>query len=312
MISVPLQIRVAGYYKLEAIRPDGSVRPLTGWFPNLITNTGLDNLGTGGYPWTHCVVGTGNTTPSNTDTQLVTQVADTTNRISQQSSASGTTPYYGTITTTWQFPVGAAAGNLSEVGVGRSATALFSRALIVDGGGSPTTITVLSSEALNVTYVLNMEPPLGQTTGNVSLGGSNYAWTLQAASVGSVTYWAPTSDGRGFNGIGSYGNSGSTYSTQTLGAITATPGGTGYAASSSAIGTYTPGSYTQSISITWGINNGNAPGGVGSILFGLSCGNDAGYGTGGGGSYQVSFTPVIPKDNTKVLTLTFQVTWARA
>lgn len=311
MISVPLKIRVAGYYKLEAIRPDGSVRPLTGWFPNLITNTGLDNLATGGYPWGTCVVGTGTTAPSNTDTQLVTQIASTTNAVSQASSASGTTPYYGTLTTTWQFPVGAAAGNLSEVGVGRSATALFSRALIVDGSNNPTTITVLSNEALNVTYVINMEPPLGQTTGNVSLGGSSYAWTLQAANVGNANAWAPSND-TNYAGMGSYADAGFTYSTQTLGAITSNPGGTGYGSSSSSAGTYTVGSYTQSFTINWDINHGNAPGGVGSVLLQLNWGSDGGYGVGGAGQYQVSFTPVIPKDNTKVLTLVFQVTWARA
>ncbi len=64
---------------------------------------------------------------------------------------------------------------------------------------------------------------------------------------------------------------------------------------------YTPGSLQNSATATWGLTEGNV-GGVRSFL-----GNPNGLG------YQVqySFDPVIPKDNTKTLQLTFQCSWAR-
>lgn len=49
----------------------------------------------------------------------------------------------------------------SEVGVGWSATNLFSRALIKDPLGNPNTITVLGDEYLDVTYEIRMYIPAG-------------------------------------------------------------------------------------------------------------------------------------------------------
>lgn len=49
----------------------------------------------------------------------------------------------------------------SEVGVGWSATNLFSRALIKDPLGNPNTITVLGDEYLDVTYEIRMYIPVG-------------------------------------------------------------------------------------------------------------------------------------------------------
>lgn len=307
ILPLRMRVRVAGWFTLEAVGLDGRRRPLAS-FPNLITNKGLDLIGTGGYPIGTCAVGTGNTAPAVTDTALVAQVASTTNAISRTANNTGSSPYYAYLVTTWQFPVGAAAGNLAEVGVGSGATSLFSRALILDGGGSPTTITVLSNEALNVTYQVNMYPPTTDVTGNVSLGGSSYAFTLRASNVTSTNNWGISTD-TNFAGVGNH-SSGSAFSTQTLGAITSQPSGAAYGADSSSVGTYTLGSYTQTVTLGWSINAGNAPGGIGSVQLVVGWGSDVGYPVDGGGCYQCSFTPVIPKDNTKVLSLTFSVTWA--
>lgn len=318
-LILPLHMthRVAGWYKLEARGPDGRVRPLTGWFPNLITNKGLDMLGlaSGGFAVGVCAVGTGNTTPAVTDTALVALVASTGNAISRTQANQGSSPYYGTLTTTWQFPTGAATGNLAEVGVGSSATSLFSRALILDGGGSPTTITVLSNEALNVTYQVQMYPPTTDVTGSVALGGSNYNYTLRAVNVTASQWWCLPTDLAGYNGVGTT-LSGGAFSTQTLSTINGTgPSGTSYSIDSSSRGTYTTGTYTNTGTFGWSINAGNAPGGIGSVVINFGWGNDSGFMVAGAGSYQCSFAAAvgggpIPKDNTKVLSLVFQVTWA--
>jgi hypothetical protein len=318
-LILPLRMRqrIAGWYKLEARKLDGRIRPLTGWFPNLITNKGLDllGLGDGHFVLGTCAVGTGNTAPAVTDTALVALVTSTTNAISRSQANQGSAPYYGALTTTWQFPTGAAAGNLAEVGVGSTATSLFSRALILDGGGAPTTITVLSNEALNVTYVAQMYPPTADVTGVIALGGSNYNYTLRAANVTASQWWGLPTDLAGYNGVGTT-LSGGAYSTQVLSAITGTgPSGTEYGIDSDSRGTYVGGSYTNTGTFGWSINAGNAPGGIGSVMVNFGWGNDSGFMVGGAGSYQCSFAAVsgggpIPKDNTKVLSLVFQVTWA--
>jgi hypothetical protein len=310
------RVRVAGWFKLEAIGLDGRVRPLAE-FPNLITNGGLDQLGNsaqGGGPWNTCAVGSGNTAPAITDTTLQSIVASTTTDFSDNGlgTAQSTPPYFGTGIKTWQFAVGAAAGNLSEVGVGQTATALFSRALILDGGGSPTTITVLSNEALNVTYTLNQYPPTADVTGSITLNGVSYAYTIRAANV-TATAWGGGPGG--FTGMAL--DAGSTFN-GAIGAITGQPGvvtGTPQTGGFSSITTasYTVGTYTRQATVQADINSSNlGGGGIGAML--LTWGN--GRGSGGSsadnrGQYQMGFTPKIPKDNTMVLTLTVQVGWTR-
>lgn len=301
-------VRMAGYYKLEAIGLDGRKRDL-GTFPNLITNGGLDMLGGYSNMFNTCAVGSGNTAPSNTDTALVTLVASTTNAIAAVYSTQGSSPYFGSSTVTWQFPTGAAAGNLSEVGIGTAATALYSRALILDGGGSPTTITILSTEALNVTYIMQQYVPLTDVTGSIMLGGLSYAYTIRAALATNQTYWCqvfglPTAPNlrSGFQTAYAAG----------IGAITSQPSGTAFGDSGCSTGSYTNGSLTLQSTSNWDINHGNAPGGIGSILYQI--GNQT---TGGGsasfgrGIWQVGFSPVIPKDNTHVLQLLLNISWAR-
>lgn len=292
------KVGLKGFYKIEAIRADGSRRLLADWFPNIITNGGQDQWYTNVYPPSTCVVGSGNTTPAITQSALTTLVASTTTNLGSGNSFQSSAPWFTTVTTTYQFGIGVATGNLSEVGVGQSATALFSRALILDGGGSPTTITVLSSEALDVTYQLDVYPPQTDVTGNITLNGISYAYIVRAANV-TQNNWGMLG-GEGMNipqpDINSAG----------IGTITqlTSGGGTPAGADSFTNGTYSAGSYTNSYSGTWGINTGNF-GGVGTMYW--QNGNNSNT----RGIYQVGFTPVIPKTNAYILVLNWAISWAR-
>jgi hypothetical protein len=310
------KFRVAGFFKLEAVGLDGRVRPL-GEFPNLITNGGLDQLGNsaqGQGPWATCAVGSGNTTPAITDTQLQTLVASTTSVFSNngQGTTQSTSPYFGTGIQTWQFPVGAAAGNLSEVGVGNTATTLFSRALILDSGGSPTTITVLSTEALNVTYTLNQYAPTADTTGSITLNGSSYTYTIRAANVTAGVWGGGPS---GFTGM--ILDSAQTFN-GAIGAVTGQPGVVTGSPQTGGVTTlttasYTTGSYLRGATMFFDINTSNlGGGGIGAFL--MTWGNGRGSGGSGldnRGQYQMGFSPQIPKNNTLALTLVVQVAWTR-
>jgi hypothetical protein len=301
-IDLPLKLR--GRYKLEAVDVfTGRRRLLADWFDNLITDNGLDLLGTTGNFQTYCLVGSGNTAPANSNTALVTFVASTSSTTNSLNTNSGSSPYFGTMTRTWRFAIGTATGNLSEIGIGPNSTntGLFSRALILDGGGSPTTITVLSTEALDATYQLQVYAPLTDVTGNVTINAVSYAYVMRAANANSSGSWggpnAANGDRMGLNGLTVYNGS--------IGSITSQPGGSSGNNGGIAVQSYTPGSLFIDSIVSFGLSDGNVSGGISAAL--LTYGRNFSS----LGSFQVSFTPALPKDGSHTMTLTFRQSWAR-
>lgn len=290
-----------GRYKIEVMHPDGKLKHSTGWFDNLITNLGLDLFGQGGGYLGSCVVGSGNATPAVTDTTLQTFVAGTGTQVASTGSAQPSAPYFGTRTITYQFGQGVAAGNLAEVGVGTDQNHLWSRALILDGSGNPTTLTVLNTEFLNVTYQLQQYPITTDITGTVTIAGVPYNYTARPGAVTSNS-WIPAGDNTNFEGTVVYDG--------VIGAVTAQPAGTASGATSVAQASYSNGSHQQNAVGTWSLTAGNftLPGGVKSISWSNGV-------TGTSGFYQVGLDDGsghgIPKDNTKVMTLSIQINWGR-
>ena len=295
MITMQHETQCAGWFKLEAIRSDGTRRVLADWFPNLILNGGLDRMGANSDYLNWCQVGSGSTAPVATQTALVNRIAGTNTIQADVNGAQASAPYYGWCRLTYRFAQGVAAGNLSEVGVGWATSgSLFSRALILDGGGSPTTITVLSDEVLDVTYELRRYPGTVDLTGTVVLDGVTHNWLSRASGVTDSGHWAGTGAmaldwDAAFNGD--------------IGPVTASwPSGASGLLSATPLA-YSSGSYTRAATVSAGLGDSNLSGGIRSILI-------TAYGL-GAGRYQIQFDPAIPKDNTKVLSLTIQHTWAR-
>ena len=303
--------KVCGFYKLEAVKIKGGVeysrRPLTGWFPNLITNQGLDRMATYFDYVRHCQVGSGSTTPSNTNIGLVNRLAGTV-AISASQAINNTSPYYSWFKRVYRFAEGVAAGNISEVGIGWLDTGnnLFSRALILDTYGNPTTITVLSDEYLEVTYELRFYPLETDVTGNITLTGNiggTYSYTLRRALITTIQDQNNQGNGQyppSMHNAG-YGSAFSIVYSGSIGAITGIPSGTAVNyAGYPAIPTYTPGSYSLNLTINMGPTEGNVPGGIKSLkfLFGFN-------------QHQIEFGTAIPKTNQDSLSLTFRHVWAR-
>ena len=188
---------MCGFYKLAAVNAKtGKTRVLADWFPYLITDIGLDYLATHYDFVRYCYVGSGSTTPTFADIGLGNHVAtfDSTQYLlvnDRVQAVNSTSPYYRYCRGTYRFPEGAAAGNLSEVGVGwgsNHAGSTFSRALILDTYGNPTTITVLSDEYLDVTYEYRLYPNETDVTGSLTFTGNKgatYSWTIRP---GNITY----------------------------------------------------------------------------------------------------------------------------
>lgn len=311
---IPIKSECAGWYLIEAVKLDEEGKELSrricaDWFPNLITDQGLDRLGANNGWGQFCQVGSGNTPPANTDTSLQTFVAASSVEQSASVSASGSSPYFCTANKTYRFNAGVATGNLSEVGIGWSsgASTLFSRALILDGGGVPTTITVLPDEVLDVTYAFRVYAPLVDIVSTITISGILYNYTLRATNV--TTPWASSLNPP----FGSWGNilqsffgngqsaifRGASAWSGAIGAITATPSGTNDTASTFSTAAYGTNNLYRDGTAVWDLNDGNV-GGIRSVSYYFSwC------------AYQMEFSPVIAKDNTKTLTLTFRHTWAR-
>ncbi|UYA98878.1 hypothetical protein IVIADoCa7_52 [Xanthomonas phage vB_Xar_IVIA-DoCa7] len=176
-MKIPLKVGVRGRFRLDVIDPDGNVRELAPWQDNLITDIGLNVLagwvtGSPGQPGDpdfnynsqsctqYCFVGSGSTPPTVGDTQPGAFIARATRGDSIVKASSTTAPWYTGGIAVYQFAVGAAAGNLSEVGLdnGNTTTSqgykywMFSRALIKNAAGDPITVTVLPTEILQVSY----------------------------------------------------------------------------------------------------------------------------------------------------------------
>lgn len=299
--EVCVRPRLGGFFKLEALRLDGTKRPLTGWFPNLITDVGLNRIGTGSY-MNSCHVGTNNTAPSVANTALAGYRAGTSSVVGGSESAQTVAPYYGWKRRTYRFDIGTASGNLSEVGIATAAanggsTILFSRALILDEFGVPTTVTVLADEILDVTYELRLYPPLTDVTQTVSITGSaSHNVITRAAAVTGGTWYYFIGNGMSFD---PYGGSQMTARSGDIGTIGGWPSGTAGYSGSPWTNAYINNSLYRTGGANFGLTQANF-GGIRSISWYSSL-----------GSYQTQFDPVINKTATKTLNVTFRVDWAR-
>ena len=293
--------RVGGFFKLEATRPNGERRLLADWFPNLITDAGLNRIGTGTY-LSACHVGTDNTAPAVGNTALGGFVAGTNSIIAVSSGAQPTEPYYGWKSATYRFAAAPADWNLNEVGIATAkthggATIMFSRALILDDLGVPATVTVLTGEILDVTYQLRLYPMLTDFEQTVTIPGSGDHDVITRASKVTSGAW------------GSYLGEAATIYTGVsnqfelwsgdIGAITSTPSGSrlGFNAGNLA---YVNNSLQRDGTVGLGLASGNFAGGIRSIKWQTSL-----------GEYQQQFDPPIMKTAAKTLSLVVRYSWAR-
>jgi len=296
-MTLEIKTECSGHFKLEVRRADGTLRE-TLEFQNLITNGGLNRLAAAADIAYYCQVGSGSTAPTVNDSALVSRIAV----VFYNGGSNGiqpSAPYYAWGITTYRFSEGTAAGILAEIGVGWATTgSLFSRALILDGNGDPTTITILANETLDVTYQLRVYPPLVDSTGLLTLRGTEHTVTGRACGVNVSGQWYAPSHTTGvhegfFSGITAYNGE--------IGAITASaPAGT--ASTGSAVGVaYVTDSLQKDGTATFALAQGNFAGGITAFRA-----NNFGC-----GSYQFGFSPAIMKTNVDTLTLTLRHSWAR-
>jgi len=273
-------------------------------FPNLITNGGLERMAESGDWLSRTYVGSGSAAPNFDDSAMNNFVAVTTSNQSAVTGSQSTAPYFTWVRVTRRFAAGAAAGNLSEVGTGWAA-ALFSRALIVDTDGNPTTITVGAEQFLDVTYEFRFYPKTTDDTGSFTLTGSiggTYDYIFRAANVttnNTVNAWYVGQNGAILNGVDSSSTGRRVYD-GAIGPITGEPAGQPSSASTIAVSTYSAGSLQAEATLSFGLASGNFATGISSARVKM-----------GIGAFQIEFTPAIPKTNERLLNLEFSHSWGR-
>lgn len=314
-IVVPARMR--GRFKLRVRKAHhGTIRHETPWFDNLILNNGLDFVGETDSQFATAAVGTDNTAPAVGQSELGSLVASSGGASSMQTTTpSSPPPYTASKSGTFSFGQGDAQGNLAEVGVGAAADDLFSRALILDANGDPTTLTIQADEFLDVIYELSLLVPETDVTGTIDVSGTSHDYTLRAANVTSSTWWALGDD----SGVarqtfmrGGFKDAGLTQLAATfdggIGAIDSSPSGDqDDATGRTQVGSYTSGDYQQDCQAQWGLNAGNFGTGIQSLRVAFGA-----WGRSARNTFQIEYDPVIDKGDTEVLTLQFRHSWDRA
>lgn len=283
-----------GVFTLRAVRSDGSSREKV--FRNLILDQGLDFLNQYSEIIRTCRVGTSGAAVSPSQTGLVADMGVTATGV-WASSNDPAPSYTATTTCTYTFAVGAVVGNVAEVGVFRlsnSTTAAFSRALVVDGSGTPTVFPVFADEQLQVTYNLQWSPPLSDIMLTQKIGATTYDVTVRASNANSWGFGSaatPISQHTNANLHRGY--------TGAIGAITSVPSGTPYTSTSRTASAYTPGSRNRTFSMTFGPTSFN--GSILSVATNVTM-----------TQWQWQYSAAINKTSSQTLIIPYNIAWDRA
>lgn len=327
------KVGLAGKFSLEVRKAaTGQLVRRIEPFSNHILNQGLNWLGSrtvpgipGNVAMSEFFVGTSTTSPTNTDIEMGGTWKKSDINITSNNNNLGAPNYVAYWTGTKRWSAGQATGTWTSVGVGAySATGpvnrLFSRALIVDGGGSPVSITVLSDEYLDVTYTLELHAVTGDFSGSFDLSGVTYnytgrrsyanLWTAGSSWFNVNLKLAVDSGWAGVPHHAVYYPTGLP-SAVALGPITdtltnASPLSIDYATYSNA--PYVAGSYTTTCTETYGLALANHANGIIGFSRGLASGGSPNYPRSG---WQILLDKVIPKTSSKILTLTWSASWGR-
>ena len=308
-----MQVGLYGEVKVIVKRADGTVRLDTGFFPNVITNLGLDALGNGKDLFSFCAVGGGNSTPLNTNTKL-DNLLGVGSQISSESKydydpVRDTKFYKCSRTVGYRFE-GLDNKNISEVGLvdndGSSQLPAYTRTLIKNSAGNPTVITVLSGEILELQYRLwqvfdlkdkdqvvtamidGVEVPVNVKIRLAYVGGTYGSWGYHSIIGAPITF---------------RGSARPLFGTGELGEITGMISGRTYELSNISWEAYQPSTYKRKFYVNTSIIEAVLP--IRSFLFFT-----------GLGAYQVRFGTVagdlpIDKTNQDILQLGFEMSWGR-
>lgn len=294
-----IEQEIGARFKLIAHKENGEKKE-TKWFKNIVLNSGLERMSVNTWI-SQCCVGTGNSTPAPTQINLDSFVASTRTILTKNTNIQVTTkPYYVSVTLTWRFGQGIAAGNLSEVGLGWGDKNLWNRALIRDENGNPTTITVLNDEYLDVISEVRVYPA-NELNGSFKLLDKYNKVISEHTYIGLPYLYRPT-DTFGQVKLGSL----AIYTGEIGTSVTSSP--TGQAATQAATATTT---YPTATSCKTVMQIALASANMLHKSFevridGLLSVSSAPY-----IGYKLQIDPPITKNSSQIMTYTFKLGWSR-
>lgn len=304
-----IDTKVKGIVNLKIVRNGVCHTDVT--FENLILDTFFNRFAANNilFNTIECQVGTGTTPPANSDTVLVSKVAQLNANITNLAPTidAVNNRFVAALTCQWQFPIGAVAANIGELGFvfalgvsGANMNQLNSRVLTKDSGGTPTVYPITAGDQLIVNYRFEVWIPLVDYTATLNISGVDYNVigrigdiTSSNQSPGNVLRLPVIQS----NWLESYG------STSVFGNHGVAPtAGSGTSANTQTDFINISGG--KEVEMTATINQLNASGGIKCLTIPS--------GAGSGKLFKYQFTPVIPKTNLKIFKIRFRMTCSRA
>lgn len=311
-------IGIRGEYMMKATKMAKSGRALNtrlvrDWFPNLITDLGMNKIPTD--PFSSCVsngyVGNGNIAPTFADTEM----GGLKTSYNQPSIEVYYNPNMGVSSARQQirFEEGQVTGIVTEVGMGWNSTsegALFSRALIVDELGDPASVTIFSDEVLDLYYRIWLYP--------VSLADKEFVMNVNGVARDVIIRPAWVNN---FNNGGTTGQYNRGWSCEHWNGLNNTAQQRAFTEhistditvgpTSAAIMGGTPCSYKEDLAYEyyslerkwrahWDLDNSINNTELNSLMI-----------NGGGGCWQIAFDPPLSKNNTQRLTVSGKFIYSR-
>ena len=298
-----MHVQFSGRYRLQVFHGDTDILLKdTGWFDNLITDNGLDLLGTG-FP-VNCYVGSDTAAPGESDTSILNVLASSSSSAATYGVNYTVDPYYGWTQITFTFSIGAVQGTIGQVAVGGSATTLFSKAQLKTTGGTTTTLTLGGVDRLSLTYELRQCIYTSDVTGVIDINGVSYSYTGRPANISSSGAWGC----RAGQAVGSQAGSSYCYmhlGATSLGAVTGIPDGTSKSTVPAATSSYVSGSHRRDFAIGLATSEGNLTN-INAFVIGVSSAAST-----NGGTWQFLLSSGVDKTQYQNFRLEFAYTWGR-
>ena len=301
-------IGIGGYFYVDLIDAKSGEIKQHLEFPNLITDAGLDLIGTGvklNVVYNELAVGTGTSTPAVTDTALDAQVDSTTsdNGIADADGTVSTPREYAFRRRTRVFLEGEANADLTELGWKVGST-LANRALFKDLAGNSTTVFKTDNDLLQISYEYRIFAPTVDLSGSFDLGigSGSTSYMLRPQNVGQADGWgALRTDMGDFTSPFA-----KVHETAQLGSRTGNNDPSPSAEeSSNTFLTYTSSNFFRDMEYEWTYSDAVFGSGIGLITWNpwFSSGNKA--------IWQMFLSSSLEKTNTNKFTIRFRQRWDR-
>lgn len=299
-------IGVSGKFKISVIR-DGSLIHSTE-FQNLILDRFLSRWANGTLSTTvQCVVGTGTTAPTETDTTLTSQIGAAKTGVANVASNYKTgSDYFASTRYTFTYSVGEITATIGEVGVsfGTISSGLIdTKTLIKDPAGNPTTVTLTAADQLVIEYYMIQKMPTSFGATAITVNGTAVSCTVETMNILNSSVWPIW-----VNPADLYYTKGYMYAAETLHGNVETGKlvGSGFAVAFSGHTGNAANAYTREISFPIGFSIGNIPGGSFNYIMFIKTVTSVEYPTIG-----ILFSPSIVKNLDVSLSIKLQFAISR-